>query len=91
MQGVACGDRTFKRMPCNQRSHACGIRALTSDEARRVGSPRRCLGAACSPSRMAIEGTWPALRFRPICGKAQGLLRRRSGTNHITATAANKT
>jgi hypothetical protein len=64
--------------------------ALTSDEARLAGSPRRCLGAACRPSRMAIEGPWLALRFRPVSGKAQGLLRRRSGTNHITATAANR-
>ena len=64
--------------------------ALTSNEASLTDSPRRCLGAACSPSRMAIEGTWPALRFRPLSGKAQGLLRRRSGTNHITDTAANR-
>jgi hypothetical protein len=64
--------------------------ALTSNEARLTGWPRRCLGAACSPSRMAIEGTWPALRFGSVSGKAQGLLRRRSGTNHITATAANR-
>jgi hypothetical protein len=69
---------------------AAAHEALTSNEARLTGSPWRWLGAACSPSRMAIEGTWPALRFRPVSGKAQGLLRRRSGTNHITDTAANR-
>ena len=69
---------------------AAAHEALTSNEARLTGSPRRWLGAACSPSRMAIEDTWSALRFRPVSGKAQGLLRRRSGTNHITDTAANR-
>jgi hypothetical protein len=38
------------------------------------------------PSR----GTWPVLRLRPVSGTTQGLLRRRSGTNHMTATAANR-
>src|SRR5260370_4051859 len=64
-----------------RRSKACRVisgptpaahEALTSNEARLTGSPRRWLDAACSPSRMAIEGTWPALGFRPVSGPGSG-------------------
>jgi hypothetical protein len=66
--------------------------AVSAGTHRAYGSywTRRWLDKACSayarwPRRFQAGAALPG-----HAGRAQGLLRRRSGTNHITATAANK-
>ena len=77
-------------MPCNQRSHGCGTRGFDIERGQTDRLAVALAGRGVQPVPDGHRGYLAALRFRPVRGKAQGLLRRRSGTNHITDTAANR-